>query len=71
MGPIQTANPDLYGGQRLNGLIGINLAGQRGWRRNHRLAVEYGIPLREDLNGPQMSLQRQLTVGWQYAFQGY
>lgn len=71
MGPVQTANPDLYGGERTSAYFGINLAGQRGWIRNQRLALEYGVPVKEDLNGPQMSSDSQLTLGWQFAYRGY
>ena len=67
-GPVQTANPDFFGGNSLHGFIGVNLAGQSGWIRGHRLALEYGAPISQDLNGPQMSQDWNLTLGWQYAF---
>jgi hypothetical protein len=37
-------------------------------RRRHRLALELGAPIYQDLNGPQMETDWMLTVGWQKAF---
>ena len=42
--------------------------GQSGWQRGQRVAIEGGIPLMQDLNGPQMETDYTITVGWQYAF---
>jgi len=68
MAPVQTANPDNYGGETVEALVGMNLAGQSGWQRGHRLAVEVGLPVHRDLNGPQMETDLTLTLGWQKAF---
>jgi len=68
MGPVQTANPDFYGGERVAAYFGVNLAGQRGAVRGHRLALEVGAPIFQNLNGPQLETDWTLTVGWQKAF---
>lgn len=69
--PVQTANPDNYGGEWLNAFIGANWAGQPETAfAGHRLAAEFGMPLMQDLNGPQMETGWMLTLGWQYAFGG-
>lgn len=68
MAPVQTADPDNAGGDTVEFLFGINLAGQTGALKGHRLALEYGIPLARDLNGPQLETDRVLTLGWQKAF---
>lgn len=65
---MQTANPEFYGGSSLLGYLGLNLAGQHGWIRGQRLALEFGAPITQDLNGPQMQRDWSLTLGWQYAF---
>jgi len=65
VGPVQTANPDFYGGDRLDLLFGVNLIGQRGTICGHRLAAEFGVPVYQNLNGPQMETDWTLTVGWQ------
>ena len=66
--PVQTADPDFQGGTHLDGSISVNLIGQSGFIQNHRLAFEYGIPLIQELNGPQMKTKSTLILGWQYAF---
>ena len=66
--PVQTADPDNHGGETLEALIGINLAGQSGWQKGHRLAVEIGRPVYRDLNGPQLETDMTFTLGWQKAF---
>ena len=66
--PVQTADPLNHGGEVIKGLIGINLAGSRGALKGHRIAVEFGLPLYRDLNGPQLETDFTLTVGWQKAF---
>jgi len=64
-GPIQTANPDFYGGDRADLLFGVNLIGQKGVTCGHRLAAEFGIPFYQRLNGPQLETDYTFTVGWQ------
>jgi hypothetical protein len=66
--PVQTADPNNQGGETLSVLFGINLAGQTGALRGHRLALEAGLPVHQDLNGPQLETDLVITAGWQYAF---
>jgi hypothetical protein len=67
VGPVQTANPDFYGGDRLDLLFGVNLIGQKGVVCGQRLAAEFGFPVHQDLNGPQMETDYTFTLGWQKA----
>ena len=66
--PVQTADPDNHGGETVEALIGVNLAGQSGWQKGHRLAAEIGFPVHRDLNGPQLETDLTFTLGWQKAF---
>lgn len=66
--PVQTANPDFQGGDRVDAGIGVNLLGTRGALAGHRVAVEYMVPVHQDLNGPQLETDSVLTVGYQYAW---
>jgi hypothetical protein len=66
--PVQTADPDNYGGDTVMINFGVNVAGQTGRLRGHRLAFEAGLPIHQDLNGPQMETDLVLTAGWQFAF---
>ena len=64
MGPVQTADPSRQGGTRLDAGIGLNIAGQGGlygWR----VALEYMLPVEQDLNGPQLETDSLLTLGIQ------
>jgi len=68
--PVQTADPANYGGEQVSLHAGVQLAATHGALRGHRLALEFGAPLHRDLNGPQMELDRTLTVGYQYTWGG-
>ena len=67
-GPVQTADPDNYGGDQLSLNFGVNLMGQSGVMSGQRLAIEANLPVHRDLNGPQMETDWSITVGWQYLF---
>ncbi len=66
--PVQTADPNNQGGERIDLSFGINLAGQSGFLRGHRIAFEIGTPIHQDLNGPQMETDFFFLIGWQFAF---
>lgn len=66
--PVQTADPDNYGGERLDVGIGVNLMATQGILKGQRVAFEISAPVYQDLNGPQMERDYALTLGWQYAF---
>ena len=34
----------------------------------HRLAIEIGFPIHQDLNGTQMETDLRVMLGWQWAF---
>ena len=68
IGPVQTADPDRQGGERIDLGFGINLAGQEGVLRGQRLALEFRVPVYQSLNGPQMETDWTVTLGWQFAF---
>lgn len=65
LAPVQTADPDNYGGERVDLSFGMNLIGQRGAVCGHRLAAEVGVPVYQHLNGPQMENDWTFTLGWQ------
>lgn len=65
---IYTADPNLRAGTRIDLPVGFNYYFTDGPLFDHRLAVEFGIPLYQDLDGPQMETDWVLTVGWQKSF---
>lgn len=62
--PVQTADPNNYGKERLDLYAGVNWAHSGG----HRLALEVGAPVYQHLDGPQLETDWTLTAGYQYAF---
>ena len=66
--PVQTADPDNYGGESIEAFVGLNYSFRRGAVAGNRLAVELGAPIHRDLNGPQLESDWTLTVGWQRGF---
>lgn len=57
-----------YGGQRANVYLGFNLYKPRNPVKGIRLQAEYGMPVYQQLNGPQMSQRGTLLAGIQYTF---
>ena len=66
--PVPTAQTRSQGGTYANIALGVNLIGQAGALKNHRLAVEWVSPVHQDANGVQMKRQDTLVLGWQKAF---
>ncbi|WP_448247757.1 transporter [Thalassotalea agariperforans] len=64
MAPVTTANPQNYGGERIDLALGLNtvIANQ------HRIAFEYVVPVDNKVNGVQMDMDNMFTVGYQLAF---
>jgi hypothetical protein len=71
MGPsMDSANS---GGDRIDLLFGLNLLtgsvqGRSQMANGHRLAIEVGFPIHQDLNGNQMETDLRMMLGWQWAF---
>jgi len=63
--PVQTADPDNQGGDRLDLGVGLNSI----WTGNHRVSLEYETTINQDVNGVQMEMESMLTLGYQLAFE--
>lgn len=63
--PVQTADPENYGGDRIEAYLGANLLAAKGPFEGLRFGIELGVPVMQDLNGPQMERDWSLTVGLQ------
>jgi len=57
-----------YGGEYLEGGIGLNFQIRQGALKGHRLAIEGIFPLAQDLNGVGMERDYSIIAGWQFAF---
>ena len=56
--------PDFYSGESLNSSLGFNFYRTKGLLKNHRLALELGIPLYQKLK-TFMGLNYYFMLGWQ------
>ena len=66
-----TMDPNLQGGTRANLAAGVNFVVPDrfgGILEGQRLAVEFQMPVYQNLDGPQMALDWTIVAGWQYAF---
>ena len=61
-----TARADLRGGETVTGYLGANFKPKI--LQGHRIAAEFGAPLYQRLDGPQLEQDYRFTVGWQYGF---
>jgi hypothetical protein len=61
--PMPDADPDNYGGSRIDGAVGASFV-----VGPVSLGVEFGIPLSQDLNGLQMKTDWFATAGLQLMF---
>lgn len=64
---VQTAFPDLLGGQRLDILFGLNILFPDFMGLENRLAVEGGVPIYQYLDG-QLETDSTVTFGWQVLY---
>ena len=58
-----TADPDLQGGSRMDLLLGVNAMFGHG----HSLGLNYGVPIMQDLDGPQMKTDNLLSIWYRYS----
>ncbi|MEM9137112.1 MAG: transporter, partial [Cyanobacteria bacterium P01_F01_bin.42] len=64
---IPTADPDLRGGTRLDLKAGLNLFAPGGPLKGGRFGLEFGLPVFQSLDGPQLETDWFVTTGIQYA----
>jgi hypothetical protein len=58
------ANPDCYGGKRVSSYAGVNFYIQDGWFYNSKIALEFGFPLYQHVNG----IQQVPLLNWNASF---
>ena len=68
MGPAPGANPDFIGGDSVTLFAGADFSPQRGALKGHRIGLEIGVPVYEDLNGPMLRRDWQLALAWRKGF---
>lgn len=65
---MQGAYPGWYGGERLDLLGGIEVAGHEFGLGHTKFAIEAGAPVYQDLNGPQLGSNWQLNASFGIMF---
>ncbi len=63
-----TARPDLRGGERLDLWFGLNRYVPEGALEGNRFSLEYGLPLTQALDGPQLETDGQFLASWSWTF---
>ncbi len=63
---VPTKNPELRGGSRVDALLGVNYVAHG--LNAMRFAAEVGMPVYQNLNGPQLESDLLFTLGTQYTF---
>lgn len=66
--PTPEGRPNLRAGARVDCLLGINFYVPRGFLAGNRLYVEGGVPVYQNLTGPQLGTAWMIGAGWTYAF---
>ena len=62
--PVQTANPENYGGKELQLVLGASfLVGN-----SNNISFEFVIPINQEKNNLQMKTKNQLVLGYQISF---
>ena len=61
-------DPRRQGGRRVDLLLGVNIFVPKGIFKRTRLNIEAGLPIYEDLDGPQLSTRWLLSAGATYSF---
>jgi hypothetical protein len=61
------ADPNLRAGTRLDLLVGIDYR-PSGKLSGNRFAIEGGVPVYQNLNGPQLETDYLINAGWQFSF---
>lgn len=66
LGKLQSANPNFYGGKRIEMYAGADIDGKLLGAPGFSIGVEGGIPVYQNLNGPQLSKNWQagLALRW-------
>ncbi|MBX3167074.1 MAG: transporter [Candidatus Eremiobacteraeota bacterium] len=63
------SDPNLQGGEQINLLFGLNFAaGLDDQGRGHRFSIEGGLPIYQNLNGPQIREAWRLGGAWNWTF---
>lgn len=67
-GPSPGADPRSYGGDRVTLFAGADFTPKQGALKGHKIGVELGVPVYQDMNGPMLKTEWMLGVAWRKSF---
>jgi len=67
-GPVQTANPENYGGKQIDVTLGVNVLAQIFSGEEDRIGLELVFPIEQDKYNLQMDSDYELILGYQKSF---
>ena len=67
-GPVQTANPENYGGKQIDVALGVNVLAQIFPGEEDRIGLELVFPIEQDKYNLQMDSDYELILGYQKSF---
>ena len=62
------ADNSVHDRERLDLLFGVNFMMPHGFLKGNRLAIEFGKPIYQRLDGPLLKNDYKFTIGWQNSF---
>ncbi len=66
--PTPVANPDLFGGQRVSPTFGLTFGDKAGILSGHSFQANFGIPVYQNLHGPQPEANWRADISWNLSF---
>ncbi len=66
--PAAVADPDKFGGEKVNALVGVKLIAPQRNLANHSIEIEGGVPIYQSLNGPQPKEAWRINASWHWKF---
>lgn len=62
------SDPLSYGGDRVTVFAGADITPKQGALKGHKLGLELGVPVYQDMNGPMLKTDWTLGVAWRKSF---
>lgn len=68
MGPMPGTNPDFIGGDYVTLFAGADITPKQGALKGHKIGLEVGVPVHQDLNGPMLKRDWSVAMAWRKSF---
>ena len=62
------SDPLSYGGDRVTLFAGADFSPQRGALKGHKIGLELGVPIYQDLNGAMLKTDWMLGLAWRKSY---